>query len=402
MMPLLITIAILLVAVSALLVFPWKTGKTADRAALNRAFYQARLRELEQDNAPEQAKEREQMVAELQHTLLNDIPVEAQTDTGKASGTYGPLILAIVALAVVSTGVYLKTSGFLQVQAWKRVTRETPRLLQRVMDPAARPLGVEDLSRLGLGLRTRLQDDPDNVQAWQMLGRIGMVLNNADTATQAFARAWALAPQNRAVVQDYAEALTRSGDPADNQRGGEMLRELLRADHTDTRTLGLLAFNAFEQQRYQEAIGAWQILLRLLPENDDRRMIIERSIAQAKVDAGMDSVKLTVTITLAPETLRALPERGAVFVSLMDGDSPVPVAVKKLPLGHFPLTVSLDDANAMMPGKTLLSVRRGRIKVRVSRSEDAAPKPGDWLGESEIIKLPAQRPVVVKVSQRQP
>ncbi len=193
-----------------------------------------------------------------------------------------------VVLMAVSIGVYLKVSGIKQVREWQQVTRQTPQLLQRVMDPNAEPLNMEDMARLGLGLRTRLQQDPDNIEGWMMLGRIGMVLNNASTATQAFAHAYKLSPTNGDVKLGYAEVLTRSGDPQDNLLGGRLLREMLKTEHTNVRVLSLFAFNAFEQQQYPEAIGAWQIMLRLLPASDERRAVIERSIEQAKAQAGKD------------------------------------------------------------------------------------------------------------------
>lgn len=197
-----------------------------------------------------------------------------------------------VILVVVSVGVYLKTSDWKQVIAWQQVTRQTPQLLQRALDPQAEPLNMPEMANLGLGLRTRLQHEPDNIEGWMMLGRIGMVLNNASTATQAFAHAYNLSPTNSNAKLGYAEVLTRSGDAQDNQLGGNLLRELLKVDHTNIRALSLLAFNAFEQQHYREAIGAWQIMLQVLPANDQRRAVVQRSIEQAKAaQAGEDGIK---------------------------------------------------------------------------------------------------------------
>ncbi|ECG5936406.1 tetratricopeptide repeat protein, partial [Salmonella enterica subsp. enterica serovar Matopeni] len=92
-----------------------------------------------------------------------------------------------------------------------------------------------------LGLRTRLQNDAGNVEGWLMLGRTGMVLGNAGTATGAYANAYRLDPKNRDAALGYAEALTRSSDPEDNRRGGELLRQLVSRDHTDIRVLSLYA-----------------------------------------------------------------------------------------------------------------------------------------------------------------
>ncbi|HEC7233011.1 TPA: c-type cytochrome biogenesis protein, partial [Salmonella enterica subsp. enterica serovar Kottbus] len=140
----------------------------------------------------------------------------------------------------------------------------------------------EEMARLALGLRTRLQNDAGNVEGWLMLGRTGMVLGNAGTATGAYANAYRLDPKNSDAALGYAEALTRSSDPEDNRRGGELLRRLVSRDHTDIRVLSLYAFSAFEQQRFGEAVAAWEMMLKLLPADDTRRAVIERSIRLAQ------------------------------------------------------------------------------------------------------------------------
>lgn len=99
-----------------------------------------------------------------------------------------------------------------------------------------------------------------------MLGRIAGLLNNYDMSVQAFARAFQLDPKNTDLALDYADLLSRSTDPRDSQRGGDMLRELMHSGSTNVRVLSLLAFNAYEAQRYQDAIDAWQMMLKLLPQ----------------------------------------------------------------------------------------------------------------------------------------
>lgn len=187
-----------------------------------------------------------------------------------------------VVIALLIGGVsYSQTGHYQQVRIWQKATAQTPILLQRALDPGAQPLNEEEMTRLALGLRTRLQDDATNVEGWIMLGRIGMVLGNASTATEAYANAYRLDPKNSDAALGYAEALTRSADPDDNLRGGELLRQLVRSDHANVRVLSLYAFNAYEQERFGEAVAAWEMMLKLLPANDTRRAVIERSIAQA-------------------------------------------------------------------------------------------------------------------------
>ena len=199
---------------------------------------------------------------------------------GKRGG-FGLFVPGIVVALGVGAVSYYETGNYKQVQVWQQATAQAPMLLERALDPKADPLNEEDMTRLALGLRTRLQADPANVEGWIMLGRIGMVLGNGSTATEAYANAYRLDPKNSDAALGYAEALTRSSDPDDNRRGGELLRQLVRGEHANVRVLSMYAFNAFEQQRFGEAVAAWEMMLKLLPANDTRRAVIERSIKQA-------------------------------------------------------------------------------------------------------------------------
>ncbi|ELY7488675.1 c-type cytochrome biogenesis protein CcmI [Cronobacter turicensis] len=389
---LIMVIAVLLAGVAALVLYPWRDRDALSRDALNRTLYYSRLRELN-DEPPEA---REALVVELQHSLLADIPEPRAQRAGHTG--YGALLAGVLLVVAVSGGLFMATHSLKQVNAWQAAARETPSLMARVMDPHAAPLTMDELTRLGLGLRTRLQEEPRNAAGWAMLGRIGMVLNNADTATEAFKRAWQLNSQSTEARLDYAEVLARSAQPDDNRLGEQMLKAVAAQAPDNLRAQGLLAFSAFRQQRYPEAIAIWQSMLTRLPPDDARRAAVLRGIAQARVDSGMDNARLAVKITLSPVSNKALPDKGILFVSVTDGVSGVPVLVKKLPLGHFPLTIMLDDADAMLPERGLEHVTQGIVKVHISRDGNAAVQPGDWTGERRFTTLNPASPVDVLVA----
>lgn len=398
-----ISILILLAAASALFLgagWRQRQASNVNRDRLNTDFYHHRLRELEEDEAQGVIGERATMVSELQQTLLNDIPPQAAAPSRASSRLV--LLPGVVVLIAVSLGMYLKSGGLAQVAGWMQVQQDYPALRARVMDPQAKPLTMEELARLQLGLRTALQSEPDNLNDWTMLGRLGMVLNNAASASQAFERALQLAPDNLALKQDYAEVLTRSSDPQDNRQAGLMLSDMLKQDGGNLRTLGLLAFNAYEQQQYDQAIGAWQTMLKQIPAADRRRAMIERSIEQAKTDAGQQNTQLALTVTLTPEAEKMLPPGGVMYISVSDGVSPVPVAVKRLPLSHFPLSLTLDDSNAMMPERLLSAQHQVQVRVRISRDGSASPRSGDWFGLSAVTPWDGHQHMAVEINQQQP
>jgi cytochrome c-type biogenesis protein CcmI len=397
-------IIVLLVGAAALLVVPAMRqsdkSTAASRDMLNKAFYQDRLHELEQDEDQGVVAERPEMVKELQQNLLNDIP--GQQDAQAKPINRWALVPGVALLVVVTLGFYLKTGGLAQVLDWQQVEAQMPELRARVANERAQPLSMEEIARLGLGLRTALQQDDRNINDWMMLGRVGMALNNATTATQAFAHAYQLDPNSLEVRLGYAEVLTRSNDPEDNKQATQMLRKMIAEDHTNLRVLSLLAFNSFEQGDFKQAIGAWQVMLKLLPAKDQRAEVIKRSIEQAKTQVSGETVKLGVNVTLSPQASNALPPQGTLVISVTDGANPVPVAVKQLPLSRFPLSFSLDDSNAMMPERLLSAQHQVKVRVRISQDGLATPQAGDWFGESALQNFSGKEQIDVQINKQVP
>lgn len=379
-------VIILLVVAGALLVIPAmrqnQHAPATTRDELNKAIYQDRLSELAEDEAQGVVEQRPELIQELQQNLLTDIPQQPDEEISPINRWM--LLPGVVILVVVAVGLYLKTGGLAQVQAWHQVEAQMSELRARVANERAQPLSTEEIARLGLGLRTSLQQDAGNVNDWMMLGRVGMALNNATTATQAFAKAYQLAPDNEDVRLGYAEVLTRSNDQQDNQLATQMLRTMVGQDHTNLRAMSLLAFNAFEQGDFKQAIGAWEVMLKLLPAGDSRIEVIKRSIQQAKSQAGQETATLGIEVSLSSDAAQKLPQQGTLIISVTDGENPVPVAVKQLPLSRFPLSVALDDSNAMMPERLLSSLSQVNVRARISLDGTANPQAGDWFGESGV------------------
>lgn len=398
-----ITLFLLLLAACTLfLAAGWRQRQASagDRDRLNQRFYHQRIEELAQDEEQGVVAERPLMERELQQTLLADIP-PAQTLQSHSSRRW-ILLPGLIVLIGVSLGTYLKTGGLAQFIGWMQVQQAYPELRARLMDPGAKPLSMEELARLQLGLRTALQTEPDNLADWTMLGRLGMVLNNAEIASQAFEHALQLAPNDLALKQDYAEVLTRSSDLQDNRQASLLLQSLLKADPQNLRTLSLLAYNAYGQQQYDQAIDAWQTLLALLPAGDQRHAMIARSIEKARSEAGQQSRQLALTVTLTSQAEKMLPPDGVLYISVSDGVSPVPVAVKRMPLSHFPLSLTLDDSNAMMPDRLLSAQHQVEVRVRISRDGSANPQPGDWLGLSALTRWDGHQSIAVEINKQLP
>lgn len=271
-------------AVALLLAAGWRAAsyRPDERDRLNMSFYHQRLRELEEDEAQGVVAERPDMVRELQQTLLTDIPAAASGPALARVASRWALLPSALVIVLIAGGFYLYTGGLAGVLAWQQARDEYPQLLQRVMTPDAAPPDRAELARLALGLRSDLQDHPQNLREWQLLGRIAMVLNSPSTARQAFQRATQLAPGNQDIQLDYLDALAQTGNPQDSKEASLLLGDLAKQRPNDVRVLSLTAFNAFQLQQYDRAIAAWQTMLTLLPADDRRVEMVKRSIEQAK------------------------------------------------------------------------------------------------------------------------
>ena len=73
-----------------------------------------------------------------------------------------------------------------------------------------------------------------------------------------------------------------SDDATDKLKGGDLLREVIRQDHTNVEALSLLAFRYFETEDYKMAAVTWAMMLRLMPKDDERIPLIEKSIRAAR------------------------------------------------------------------------------------------------------------------------
>uniref|UniRef100_UPI003CD0D4E1 c-type cytochrome biogenesis protein CcmI/CycH n=1 Tax=Aeromonas taiwanensis TaxID=633417 RepID=UPI003CD0D4E1 len=103
-------------------------------------------------------------------------------------------------------------------------------------------------------------------------------------------------------------------------------------------------------------------------------------------------------ITLAPGI--QLPEDAHLFVfAVIPNGPPMPIAVKRIPGPHFPLTLSLGDGDAMMEGSKLAAHAELQFKARLSRGGNVMNKEGAFEGVSVTVPtgtLPAA-PIDIRI-----
>jgi len=366
---------LLLLAALAFLLIPVLRGRKAqaeeDRTALNVTLYQERLRELEiQHQAGTLSDEQEQAGRdEAARELLADTE-GSRRQAGKVLGGKIPLVAALV-MPLLGYGLY---------QHWGAIDQ-----VERARTFAGQPQSIEEMTAR---LEASLKDNPESAEGWYFLGRTYMAQERAGEAAGAFERAVALAGRQPELLGQWAQALYFAGDKRWNGQMQGLTDEALKADPEEATSLGLLGIAAYEEGRYAEAIGFWERLVAVLPEQDPSRMAIQGGIDRARTQMNPDAApaaqetrQLTVQVELA-EALKGKVQPGdSVFVFARAASGPpMPLAVKRLSVADLPAEVSLSDRDAMMPQLKLSGFDQVQLVARISRQGDATN--GEWIGRS--------------------
>ena len=382
--------ALLLVALAFLLV-PILHGRRAqaeeDRTALNVALYEERLAELvAQHGAGTLSHEQlEAGRADAARELLEDTE---GNDTPRIArlGRSVPLIAAVL-VPLVGYGLYMHWGAIDKVQMARQFSEQ--------------PRTVEEMTA---HLEQAVQEQPDSAEAWYFLGRTYMNQERPGDAAKAFARVVEIAGRQPELLGQWAQALYFARDRQWSEQLQALTDEALQGDPQELTSLGLLGIAAYEETRYQDAVRFWERLVAALPEEDPSREAIRSGIERARqqisgvpaagqAQADNDTAAgatLQIQVALDSKVGESVSPTDTVFVfARAVSGPPVPLAAKRLTVADLPATVTLSDADAMVPSLKISSVEQVMVMARVSRSGDATK--GEWMGQSEALDTAGER-----------
>ena len=251
------------------------------RATLNKHFYFQRLKEVEQEASEGIIEDTEQTKQELQQSLLDDIPEEAEQQASTQAVKKGWFVAILLAVGAISTAAYVSVGSWQAADMVNVTHKKLEYFYERIKNEDSNPLTESELNQFAVALRADLQEHPNNAKGWFMLGQVGMAKDDGQLAYESYSKAAQLEPKNMQYKSSYAQLLMLSQDKADKEKGKELLSELLREDHTNLDALSMLAFSAFEEEDYKMAAMTWGMMLKLIPEDNPRRKTVEKSIDMA-------------------------------------------------------------------------------------------------------------------------
>lgn len=155
---------------------------------------------------------------------------------------------------------------------------------------------VEQLSQLGPGgqpdplkmvarLEKRLESAPDDPVGWARLGRSYAVLERFDDAKRAYAKATQLAPDDAAILTDYATLLISENPRQPSKEALTAFTRLYQLNPKHPGALWVLGLDAYNAGKYKQAIKHWEALLKELPPDAEVAPQVRHVVEQAKTKA---------------------------------------------------------------------------------------------------------------------
>jgi hypothetical protein len=116
--------------------------------------------------------------------------------------------------------------------------------------------------------------------------------------------------------------------------------------------------------------------------------------------AAGSGVAVSGEVTLAAGLAAKATSGETLFIVAKSVDAPgIPVAVFRGSVGNWPLKFTLDDSQAMMPGRNLSNAGRVTIEARISQKGQPLPAAGDLQGSSGVINPTDQKPLKITIDR---
>lgn len=376
--------------------------------AANVAIYSDQLAELENDlkNGLLTQAQFDHAKPELERRLLQDVSTGG-TAAPAAIPTSPPWfgILVSIIVPVCAIGFYFLIG--------KPEAIDVPVMAQQSEDPQQ-----QQIEAMLPQIEQRLKEQPDDIAAWTMLGRVMMSLQRFPEAAQAYEKITQITPQSAQAFADYADSLGMVQDQKLAGKPSKMIAKALQLDPNHPKALYLAGFASIELGDMKTAIALWEKLLAQLPPEQKGVDTLREKIAELRQQAGMSAPTASAPASkpkpaaaaakaavsgqarLNPALKNFANPEDTVFIFARAVSGPrMPLAMLRIKAKDLPVEFDLDESMGMSPQMKLSDFPEVVIVARVSKASSAIAQPGDLEGVSAPVKL-GTRNVKVEISRK--
>ena len=381
----------------------------ASQAKANAKVYRDQIADLDREHESGHISDAEwqQSRDELSMRLLEDTSAQDDPVAKQEKPAFWTAVLVAVALPLSAVGMYMWVGE--------------PDALNPMAVQSNDKVDPTQLLQMAESLAQKLNDKPDNLQGWVMLGRTYRTLEKFDASVQAYDRALKLSADDDLKLE-RVEVLAMKSQGNFEGEPWNVIRDILQRDPQNYGALLMAGSASYSHEKFADALKYWQQARKPLAADNPDVPGLDEAIASVQQKLGMPaqvakgpsaqmnaaqtpaaapsantsgaaSTGLTVSgqVAIAEALKGKVKPSDVVFIYATPANGErMPLAIFKTTVAQLPLAFTLDDSTAMTPDRKLSGAGEVLVKVRVSKSGNAMPQSGDLAGTLGPVKVGAK------------
>lgn len=411
------------------IVYPWLKARNAKKRfeISNTNVIKQRIQEIERE-ATEGLIDPEEM-----QTAINEMKValaeeaafhaaqekEAEIASVSAKSAKIPLLIGAIPAIIAAVWVYFDANQLSGLQDLVDARDNIDALSQRILVKPASDVQPEEFQKYALVIRQQLRTNPSDATGWQWLGRLRMTLGQTEEAVAAFDKALEISPDSQDIRMKYAQALMMVGDDEHLQNAKRQVTYLVQIAPENRNYRLLLTVVAAQLNDKEVAFTNFELIKNQLSANStlyqslvsqlrsmgapESLLVLDKPQLNAEPNestmadggSGIDASEgdsqrgFDVTVSVSEALRSKIPNEGYLIVFAQDAltGNRMPLAVQKLALPEFPVTVKLSAENAMIANFSLNNAEQVIITARISIDEDVMTSTGELQGSLDRVQV---------------
>ncbi|MEY3887390.1 MAG: Cytochrome c-type biosis protein CcmH precursor [Pseudomonadota bacterium] len=378
----------------------------ASQAKANAKVYRDQIRDLDREHESGHISDEEwqQSRDELSLRLLEDTSAQDDPQIKQQRPAVWTAIFVLVAVPLSALGLY---AGLGEPVALDPMSAKTPQ--------ETSPM---EMLKMAESLAQRLEEKPDNLQGWVMLGRTYRSLEQFDKSIQAYDRALKLSADDDLRLE-RVEVIAMKTQGNFEGEPWRVIRDILQRDPQHYGALLMAGSASFAHGKFDDALKYWLAARKTLdaqnpdlPELDNAIASVQEKLGikpgsmvspqpMASASAGLATAGASTEakvaggvsgqVVLSPTLKGKASPNDVVFIYATPANGErMPLAIFKTTVDKLPFSFTLDDSTAMSPDRKLSGAGEVFVKVRVSKSGNAMPQSGDLSGTLGPVKVGAK------------
>lgn len=342
---------------------------------------------------------------DLERTLLDDL--EKTSGTGVRTERSGRWASVALALAVPAAALWL----YHQLGSQAALSTDTSAVATATSDQTE-----QSLEAMISQLAKRLQENPDDAEGWFMLANSYARTNQFDKAANAYKELLKRTGEHPQILTEYADTLAMANGGEFTEEVGILLQTALKLQPDNIKALWLMGHWHYQRSQFDESLSYWQKASTLLPADSKDAMALNQQIQMVRNKLGGSAAEVTpseqatpaatvetgiqVSVALDPALEEKTSPEDTLFIFARAVKGPrMPLAIVRKQVKDLPLTVTLDDSQAMSPQMVLSNFPEVSIGARISKTGNAIPASGDLKGEQTPVSVGQDKDVAITINE---